>query len=386
MQNPIALEPNTGRLVVQEPVVAGVAPVAPTAPEAEPFALRMASGGRAWANTVAEWRTLTRRAPPMLTPEFMLLTARLVGADDVALFGARRGGSLCAALPLVRRGRTLVALRSDHTPRFDFAGDAACVPAVWRAVRDEAGWDVLDLRGIPCDSALAKELPELARGDGCRAVVQPGNRAPWFEMAGIEQRIHRRFRGDMRRLERQMGGVELERVTVFDRAALDEVLRLEAAAWKGAAGTAIACDERLTHFYRALARVFARRGALNLAFLRANGRRIAAQFALEDATTHYLMKTGYDPEYAHFGPGQLLVRETAADAARRGLVRYDLLGKDTPWKMKWTSSVREHVDIRIYAPTLRGRARHFTFAVARPMVGRARRALLAGARGPGRQP
>ena len=178
----------------------------------------------------------------------------------------------------------------------------------------------------------------------------------------------------MRRLERQLGGVELERIATYDRAALREVLRLEAAAWKGAVGTAIACDERLARFYGALARVFGARGRLTMAFLRARGKRIAALFALEDASTFYLMKTGYDPEFAHYGPGQLLVRETAADAASRGLTRYDLMGRDTPWKLKWTDTARVHVEVLVYAPTARGRAQYFVRDVARPLAGRALRA------------
>jgi CelD/BcsL family acetyltransferase involved in cellulose biosynthesis len=341
----------------------------------EPFALRIDRKSRAFADALARWQELAQGAPPMLTPEFTLLTARLLGETEVVLFGALRGGSLTAAMPMARRGRTLLAVHSDHTPRVDLIGDAASVPALWHAVREAGGWDVLELRALPADSALASMLPDLARKDRCRVHVRETTRAPWFLVDGIEQRIHRRFRGDMRRLERQMGGVELERVSSFDRTALNDVLRLEAAAWKGAAGTAIACDPRLASFYAGLARVFARKGGLTMAFLRARGARIAAQFALEDATTFHLLKVGYDPEYAHFGPGQILVREAAADAARRGLVRYDLMGKDTAWKMKWTSLVRPHVEMTIYAPSMGGRVRHFVHEVARPATGRALRGL-----------
>jgi CelD/BcsL family acetyltransferase involved in cellulose biosynthesis len=191
----------------------------------------------------------------------------------------------------------------------------------------------------------------------------------------IEQHIHRRFRGDMRRLERQLGGVELERVTTFRREAVRAVLRLEAAAWKGAAGTAISCDPKLSLFYATVARLLARRGALSLTFLRARGRRIAAQFGLEDRSTYFLLKTGYDPEFAHFGPGQLLVRETAIDCAGRGLARFDLMGKATPWKMKWTDQSRPHVRLTIYAGSARGRARRLAQEVARPLAGRALRGL-----------
>ncbi|HEX8792803.1 MAG TPA: GNAT family N-acetyltransferase [Polyangiaceae bacterium] len=287
------------------------------------------------------------------------------------LFVAAEGSDIRAALPLARRGRTLSALRTEHTPRFDLAGDASALPTVWRGIRESRGWDALELRSVPADSPLATTLPELARADGCAVHLVETHRAPWFDVDGIEERLHRRFRGDMRRLERQLGGVELERVSCFDRAALADLFRLEAAAWKGAAGTAIACDPKLVRFYTALVRVFARQRRLTLAFLRAQGKRVAAQLALEDGATYYLLKVGYDPEFSRFGPGQILVRETAADACRRGLRRYDMMGKDTPWKLKWTDTARPHVSLTVFAPTARGQARRFVERVARPVIRRA---------------
>jgi CelD/BcsL family acetyltransferase involved in cellulose biosynthesis len=373
MQNTTALEPPAP----SAPATAARRSVAPVAPE--PFARTIDRQRRALAGVWQAWRELTREAPPLLSPELAILATRLMDASEHVLFGARRGDTLVAALPLSRcrsrHGRTLVAVRNDHTPRFDLVGDMAALPELWHAVRDTGGWDVLELRGVPADSPLAVALPQLVRKDGFAVRVRETHRAPWFLIDGIEQRINRRFRGDMRRLERQLGGVQLERVSAFDAAALRDVLRLEAAAWKGAAGTAIACDARVARFYEGLARVFAAKGRLTLAFLRARGERIAGLYALEDATTFYLMKTGYDPQYAHFGPGQLLVRETALDAGRRGLLRYDMLGRDTPWKMKWTDQARAHVAVDIYAPSARGRMHYFLREFARPLAGRTLRAL-----------
>ena len=349
----------------------------------DPLALPIDRRSRAFGEASFQWAELARRASPLFAPELALLTARLVREREPILVGASRGGTLVAALPLARRGRSLVALRSDHTPRVDAVGDARATPALWEAIRRLGGWDTLKLRGVPADSPLALDLPALARADGCRAAVRGIGRAPWFEVDGIERRIHRRFRGDMRRLERQLGGVELERIAAFDRGALAEMLRLEASSWKGRAGTAIACDANLVAFYAAAARVFARRGQLTLAFLRARGERIAGCFALEDAETFHLLKIAHDPAYAHYGPGQLLVRETALDAGRRGLARYDLLGRDAAYKMKWTDRVRAHVEVTVYAPTLRGRSGYWATQVARPAAAHAARALhdLRGGRG-----
>jgi CelD/BcsL family acetyltransferase involved in cellulose biosynthesis len=375
MQSKVAAHP----LDVPQALLVGPARVVPEGPDLEPLAVPIDRPSRAFTATVGRWRTCARAAPPFLTPEFLLLVHDQLGRPEACLHAAQRDrDEIVAALPLLRHGRTLLALRGEHSPRFDLVGDAAALHAIWRSVRDRGGWDVLELTGVPAASPLALALPDLARRDGFEARVRETHRAPCFLAAGVEDRIHRRFRGDMRRLERQLGGVELERVSRFEHGALRDALRLEAAAWKGAAGTAIVSDERVARFYSALARVFARRGQVSIAFLRAHGRRIAAQLALEDATTYYLVKTGYDPEYAHFGPGQLLVRETAADAVRRGIARYDLMGRDTSWKRKWTEDALAHVQVTIYAPTLRGRVRWFAAEVARPVAGKALRTLRGG--------
>ena len=70
------------------------------------------------------------------------------------------------------------------------------------------------------------------------------------------------------------------------------------------------------------------------------------------------------------------MRETALDAARRGLARYDFPGQDAAYKMKWTD-LRAGRTSRyvIDAPSLRGRARRRAREVARPLAGRARRTL-----------
>ena len=377
MQKMSAAETSTRANAAPVKIVASrsAVPRAKTSCAPEPWALRIDRSSREFAEALAQWRRAAREAPPLLAPEWSLLTMRLLGGPESLIVGARRAGSLVLALPLARHGRTLRALRSDHTPRVDVVGDATALPELWSAMRGLDHWDALVLRGVPADSPLVTVVADLARADGYEVRVREITRAPWFEVEGIESRIHRRFRGDMRRLERQLGGVELERVGKFDRNALRDLFRLEAAGWKGAARTAIASDPGLVAFYTTAARVFAHRGQLTLAFLRSRGKRVAACFALEDRTTFHLLKIAYDPEFAHFGPGQLLVRETAADAARRGLVRYDLLGQESSYKMKWTDRVRPHVELVVYAASLRGRARFLANEIARPLAGRTLRAL-----------
>ena len=126
----------------------------------------------------------------------------------------------------------------------------------------------------PPTRSLARELPALARARAAAAsYVREVSRAPWFEVEGIEQRIHRRFRGDMRRLERQLGGVELERIArLRSRARCARSCASRRRAGRDGPGRRSRAKPSLVAFYAATARVFARRGQLTLAFLRARGR------------------------------------------------------------------------------------------------------------------
>jgi hypothetical protein len=69
------------------------------------------------------------------------------------------------------------------------------------------------------------------------------------------------------------------------------------------------------------------------------------------------------------------VYEAAADARERGLRGFDFLGQDGEWKLNWTRDVIQHVELRIYHRSLRGRLRHAYQEHVRPRVGQALRAV-----------
>src|SRR5262249_37168835 len=142
-------------------------------------------------------------------------------------------------------------------------------------------------------------------------------------------------------------------------------------------GTAIAADPATRRFYGDIAHWAARRGWLRLAFLRLDERPLAFDYCLEEQGVHYLLKTGYDPAYRAFAPGVLIRQDMIARAFSNGLARYEFLGADEPWKLRWTGMLSERRLLQAFAPSLpgvvdylRGRA----FAFGRPL---AKRAVLA---------
>jgi hypothetical protein len=309
-----------------------------------------------------QWQHLTADAPPFLGPEFFTLAAPLSEGVDPVVASAWDGDIMVGALPLVRDGRRLLALRCDHSPGYDYCGKPDGVDAIWRALRGDPSWSELVLARVPVGSPLATRLPALAAGDGCPSVVRRDHAHPYFTLAGFEHRLSPKFRANLLRCERKAGGITLERIRVPDRAAFDDALAIEAMAWKGAAGTAIEADPRAAHLYRALVMLVGRRGQGALYFLRAGDRRIATLVAVEDRRTLYALKIGYDPAAANLSPGHLLIWKVAADAEARGLHDLDFVGRADDWKRKWTDLGREQVTVAVYRDTARGLA-HYAMAV-----------------------
>jgi CelD/BcsL family acetyltransferase involved in cellulose biosynthesis len=173
----------------------------------------------------------------------------------------------------------------------------------------------------------------------------------------------------MRRL-REAGEVSVARTR--DPAALDDVLALEGRSWKGARGTAIAADARLRAFYGRVAGWAARRDGLRIAVLRLDGRPLAAVLAFEEDGVLHLVKAGYDPAFARFSPGQLLLQDVLREAFAAQLRRVELHGADEPYKRLWTGAVRNRVALEAFAPTARGRLAHAAVTGGRSLARHAR--------------
>lgn len=327
-----------------------------------PFATVRHSGD--WAR----WAKLAEGAPPFLSPEFFALNVPLAhdGAPIVAEAWTPHG--IVGALPLVLDATVLRALRSDHSPRYDFTGTREGLEAIWSCLKDDARWSELVLDKVSSESLLATRLPELARRDGYPVVIHADTRHRYFPLPGFEAAMAPKFHSNLLRCERKAGSVVLERIAVPTRADFDEAFAIEAKAWKGASGTSIDADPRVAHVYEALGRLLGPRGRAALYFLRAGGKRIATLFAVEDQHTLFALKIGFDPTASQLSPGHLMILEAARDAEQRGLQELNFVGRDDEWKRKWTDRVHELTAIRIYARNARGLVRYGLREVVKPLL------------------
>jgi CelD/BcsL family acetyltransferase involved in cellulose biosynthesis len=312
------------------------------------------------------WQRLAEPAPPFLDPELVAIQLPLAPPGEPIVACARRNGALVGVIPLVRAGRTLLPLRTFHSQLYDFLGDRDAATDVLGALAAMPGWDRLIIKDLPERSPFVEAARAL--DDGSHVVVTPTRRCPVFALDGFEERLTAKFRANLRRCARKVPDLVYERFTHYDRALFDEALRIEALAWKAAAGSAIASDPKVEHAYRAIARLTALRGEWSLSFLRVGDRRVAVLFAVEAHGTLYAMKIGYDPAFANVSIGHLIVWNVARDAQRRGLSLWDFLGHEDEWKSKWTDDARSYVTLHLYRPTARGHVDWALREVVKPRV------------------
>lgn len=127
---------------------------------------------------------------------------------------------------------------------------------------------------------------------------------------------------DLRRRRRRMeeaGHLTVESATegaALERA-LEDFLAVEAAGWKGEAGTALRSRPQTEAFARALFRQGNGPVTVRADWLRLDGRTVAASLALVSGGTAYLLKTAYDESLRAQAPGLVLedaiVRAVHAD-------------------------------------------------------------------------
>jgi CelD/BcsL family acetyltransferase involved in cellulose biosynthesis len=282
--------------------------------------VRVLRAGSLSAGDIATWRQLAAEAAepnPFFEPEFVLPAVRHLGSGRERLVVVQHGERWTACLPVSSEKRPvphLEALTHAHafcsTPlvadgHVEGATDALVEfltrprKVAWTSFRElhadgpigRAMADALARRGIDVVLAQFSEraalLPRSAIGDGY--LLRPKRR----------REVDRK-----RRALSQALGVE---VTAVDRAgderAVDQLLDLENAAWKGDTGASLRARRGGAEFLHEVFRNFHAAGRLTLLALMADDRPVAFTSALHAKNGAFGFLVGHDPELARQSPG-----------------------------------------------------------------------------------
>ena len=275
--------------------------------------------------------------------------------------------------------RCLGFLYNSHVPRADFLVGKypeQAYQAIWRYLSTRRSWDVLQLCQLPDTSPTMTAISRLAENDGFYTGTWDAGASPRVDTTGAWTEyfdsLAAKHRSNLRNRLKRLGPVERETVAskLELREALEDGFRIEASAWKGDAGTAIASSAELRRFYSEFARQAGERGWLRLNFLRTGDRRVAFDYSLDYGNRVYLLKLGYDAALSTYAPSQLLLSLVLRDAFEQGREEYDFLGEFVEWKRSWAKDSTAHRWLYITAPTLTGRLFHLLKFHLNPLVKR----------------
>jgi CelD/BcsL family acetyltransferase involved in cellulose biosynthesis len=303
------------------------------------------------ADIMPEWHSLAARALEpnvFLEPAFALAAAPVLGADaGVGLVWSRAApcrlmGLFPARIERHRYGVPLPVLVGwTHpyaplgTPLIDGAAGVAVISAWFDHLAGRADLPHLLLMPYlpaagPLGQAFATALAErdgksLALAGHQRALLAPAGAAVGY----LDHAVGAKKRKELRRQRKRLadtGAVVTEIVSdpAAVAAALDDFLTLEAAGWKGRAGTAARDHDRVRAFMADAVTTLAHEGKARIARLSAGGRPIAAIVTLQSGATAWCWKIAYDERFARFSPGvQLLLEVTQALLDDPGVARAD---------------------------------------------------------------
>ena len=313
------------------PTIAVCKPAHPAAPaDRARICILTASKARDSAFTEA-WDALVAEATqpnPFLEPWFLLPSLDHFGGERVRLIARYEGERLAGIMPIERRtsyygypvphlagwlhdnsfcGGPLVARGSEH--------------AFWRDLLAELDREpglalFLHLPGLPADGALHAALEDVLAAEHRRAVtVQDEARAMLVSglspAAYLEASMSAKKRKELRRQHKRLseeGELRFVRAKDADgsRLWIDQFLGLEAAGWKGDAGSALADAPETRAFFTSALAGAAEAGRLERLTLLLDGNPIAMLATFLTPPGAFGFKTTFDERYARFSPGLLL--------------------------------------------------------------------------------
>ncbi len=315
-------------------------------------------------DAIAGWETLAVEAGALPTQDAPWTLASLGSfAAAPQILSAGEAGAPEAIAPLVRRGSMLELAggRDLGEPADLLARSPEALGALVEQV--VATKRPLTLERVPAGSATIAALRE-ALGERGRVRTEEAAGHPaieleekWAEPGGGLSSSRRSSLRRARRKAEKLGEIEVEllspAVAEVD-AVLDEAFAVESRSWKGEAGTAVVFVPKMEAFFRRYAAELAARDSLRIDLLRIDGRAVAMQYGVRWSNRHWLFKIGYDEAFSAGSPGQILLSESVAAAARDGLASYELLGSRDGWTDVWTKEVSGSVRVVAVPLSVRG--------------------------------
>ena len=239
-------------------------------------------------------------------------------------------------------------------------------------------WDYVELSNITEDSPNWLPLQEVIEYSLLTSMVTRSSICPYVLLdKPIDDYFKLRPKAlsyDIRRGEqrlREMGELKYEALRDVDSAsaALSDFLKmLERREQATERSNALSAEERLYGFFSSLLKDVAAFKNVHFSRISLNDQAIAYHFGFVDHDKIYWYKPTFDPHYAPYSPGKIMIKEAMSDALVAGLKEFDFLLGNEPYKFQWTSLQRSNHKIWLFSRQAKSRAVHGWLCKLKPLL------------------
>lgn len=305
----------------------------------------------ALARLADDWGELcdaSAAATPFQHPAWLLAARRhLPGDAQPYALAVRRGARLAALLPLQRSGDVLTFIGAGVSDYHDLVCATGLEAAVVSALAEHLStarpaWRVLELDALRGSSPLTScAWPNgvhgmLTAAEAAPALLLPAGAAPG-NLGYDRGRLARA--GDIAWRSATPGNVQ---------ELLDALIALHGARWTSRGQTGALADGAVQRFHRDAAAGLARSGLLRMYALACGTRTVAVLYGFAHHRRCHFYLSGFDPEFARFSPGALVIEHAIAEATAEGDAEFDFLRGREPYKYRWGARDRPLFSRRVW--------------------------------------
>lgn len=281
------------------------------------------------------------------TPEHLLLA-----------FASNDNGDATGAVAFERLGTTLRFLGGTEVTDYmgpvgnpDRRGETSLALMAALAARDD--WTSADLLGLPEDSEWLPALSDAAAAQGLKVQTEETDIAPFLELPATEEewlaalpaKLRHEIRRKARKLDAETGGYQVTHSTPASQSRdLDRFFDLHRSS-EGPKGKFM--QPGMEIFFRRLAEAFLPDDCFRLAFIEANGEKLAGAIGFAFGDTFFLYNSAFDHEWRPLSPGIVLVSELIKRAIEEGRTGFDFLKGDLEYKYRFGAKPRKLMRLQV---------------------------------------
>jgi len=289
-------------------------------------------------------------------------------AKRLVILLIKEKNDILALAPFMRSKHTI--LRFGSFQKISFVGshdsdyhhfilkknDVALLKSLITYLRDCLTWDYLELDDLPERSVSTNLLRTISQEETCKQWDERVcNFCPYISLPSsmnlfMKKHIDRGLRKYLGRYWRKLEKRYCVSLKKYDELgtvneAMDIFFQLHQKRWKSKDRSGAFNEAVYRDFHREIAKQFDEQGWLGLYFLTLNGQPVSALYGFDYNQKAYWYQAGFDPDYAAYSVGSLIMMLVIEKCIQKGLQEADLMRHAEMYKRRWTSKERKNLQV-----------------------------------------